>query len=65
MALSPPRRGAYISVMLAILDRSGTAPLVILAASAGALASAFVAQYVFGLEPCVLCIYQRWPFAIA
>ena len=51
--------------MLAILDRPGTAPLAILIASAGALGSAFTAQYLFGLEPCVLCIYQRWPFAIA
>ncbi len=28
-----------------------------------ALASAFFAQYVIGLEPCKLCIWQRWPFA--
>ena len=30
-----------------------------------ALASALTAQYVFGLEPCILCIYQRWPFLVA
>ncbi|MEZ5902076.1 MAG: disulfide bond formation protein B [Alphaproteobacteria bacterium] len=23
-----------------------------------------MAQYVFGLEPCILCLIQRWPFAI-
>ena len=32
--------------------------------SVGALAFAFTAQYGFGLEPCILCIYQRIPFAI-
>lgn len=30
----------------------------------GALGSALTAQYVFGLAPCPLCIYQRWPFVI-
>lgn len=32
--------------------------------SAAALATAFIAQYAYGLAPCVLCIYQRWPFAV-
>ncbi len=51
--------------MIALLDRPWAAPLAILALSAGALAAAFIAQYVFGLEPCVLCLYQRWPYGIA
>ena len=25
---------------------------------------ALTSQYVFGLEPCILCIYQRWPYAV-
>jgi disulfide bond formation protein DsbB len=29
-----------------------------------ALAAAYTAQYVFGLQPCVLCLYQRVPYAI-
>ena len=29
-----------------------------------ALAGAFFAQYVMGLEPCKLCIWQRWPFVL-
>lgn len=37
----------------------------IVLACALALAGAFTAEYVFGLEPCILCLYQRWPFAIA
>jgi disulfide bond formation protein DsbB len=30
--------------------------------SALALVSAYVAQYIFGHQPCVLCLYQRLPF---
>ena len=29
-----------------------------------ALAAAFIAQYGFDLQPCILCVYQRFPFAI-
>ncbi len=32
------------------------------AASAATLGAALISQYVFGLHPCVLCIYQRWPY---
>lgn len=32
-------------------------------ASAGALVTALIAQYGFGLTPCVLCSYQRIPYA--
>lgn len=32
---------------------------------AAALAAAFFAEAVLLLEPCILCIYQRYPFAIA
>lgn len=32
--------------------------------SAAALAAAFISQYAFGLHPCVLCIYQRVPYAL-
>lgn len=34
------------------------------AVAALALTTAFTAQYAFGLAPCVLCVYQRWPYAI-
>jgi disulfide bond formation protein DsbB len=37
----------------------------ILAISLGALAAAFAGQYLFSLEPCVLCLYERVPWAIA
>lgn len=29
------------------------------------LAAAFAFQYLGGLDPCVLCVYQRWPHAAA
>jgi disulfide bond formation protein DsbB len=40
----------------------------ILAAAGGSalmLAAAFVAQYGFGLHPCALCLWQRWPHGAA
>lgn len=40
-------------------------PAGIAAASAAALATGYVAQYGFGLQPCILCLYQRIPFAAA
>ncbi len=33
--------------------------------SAFSLATAYTAQFGFGLEPCILCLYQRIPFALA
>ncbi len=35
------------------------------AGSAAMLLGAFAFQYMGGLLPCVLCIYQRWPHALA
>jgi disulfide bond formation protein DsbB len=34
------------------------------ALSIGSLASAYIAQYVFDLQPCILCLYQRAPYFI-
>lgn len=45
-----------------------TRNMLILIATAGSfamLAGAFAFQYMGGLIPCVLCIYQRWPHAVA
>lgn len=41
------------------------AGLVIVAASLLLLGGAFFFQYVMGLKPCVLCLYQRAPHAVA
>jgi len=39
--------------------------LFVLAVSTMALATAFIAQYGFGLKPCILCLIQRVPFVLA
>lgn len=39
-------------------------PWVLLAAATGALGTAYIAQFAFGYEPCVLCVYQRIPYAV-
>lgn len=36
--------------------------LLLMLASAGTLLAALFFQYVVGLAPCVLCIWQRWPY---
>lgn len=37
----------------------------VLALSVFSLLAAYIAEYVFGLKPCILCLYQRIPFAVA
>ncbi len=46
-------------------DLAFLAPFGIIAVSVAALANAYTAEYVFGLEPCILCLYQRVPYAVA
>ena len=40
-------------------------PVAIVLACLGALAFAYIGQYGFGLEPCILCLYERIPYALA
>ncbi|MSO89865.1 MAG: disulfide bond formation protein B [Rhodospirillaceae bacterium] len=40
-------------------------PVLIFIASAATLAGAFAFQYIGGLQPCILCLYQRYPHGIA
>lgn len=37
-------------------------PMAAFAASLAMLAGAWTFQYVGGLQPCTLCLYQRWPY---
>jgi len=46
-------------------DLAFLAPFGIFAVSAAALVNAYIAEYVFDLEPCILCLYQRVPYAVA
>ncbi len=40
-------------------------PLLVAVASLASLAIALASQYWGGLQPCVLCIYQRYPYGVA
>jgi disulfide bond formation protein DsbB len=47
-----------------ILERPGLVAGLLAAGSAAMLLGAFAFQYIGGLAPCVLCIWQRWPYAV-
>ncbi len=42
-----------------------TLTLIVLLGSAAVLAGAFAFQYIGGMAPCQLCLWQRWPHAAA
>ncbi len=54
------RANVYCSAMVTPRAVAG----LIVAASVAALAAAFLAQYIGGLEPCPLCVYQRYPYGL-
>lgn len=41
------------------------APLLVLIASVAVVGLALLSQYVGGLQPCELCLLQRWPYYVA
>ncbi len=45
-----------------VLDHPRLVPALIVAVSLGALAAALASQYWGGLQPCVLCYYQRYAY---
>ncbi len=45
-----------------VFDHPRLVPVLIIAASLGALAAALASQYWGGLQPCVLCMYQRYAY---
>lgn len=40
-------------------------PLLLVLTGISALAGALISQYWGGLQPCILCLYQRWPHGLA
>ncbi len=44
------------------MQASRIAPLLILLASLAVVGTALLSQYVGGLQPCELCLYERWPY---
>ncbi|MDB5491834.1 MAG: disulfide bond formation DsbB family protein [Micavibrio sp.] len=59
----PPSRRVIMSIQR-LLDHAVPASLTIVAVSAAALAGAYFFQFVIGLQPCMLCLYQRAPHAL-
>ena len=57
----------FAAQVLAFFARDPTrrVPLAIVLAGVGAIALAYTAQFGFDIEPCVLCLYQRGPYALA
>lgn len=47
-----------------ILDRPGLVFAILGLASAAMLGGAFAFQYIGGLDPCVLCLWQRYPYGV-
>ncbi|KLN62356.1 disulfide bond formation protein [Kiloniella spongiae] len=45
--------------------KTGSMALIAIASCAVVLGAALVFQYVGGLYPCVLCMYQRWAYVVA
>ena len=46
------------------MDRSIIPPALCALGGAGALGAALVAEHVFGLQPCILCLYERIPYGL-
>lgn len=49
---------------LSVLQRLKIIAAFLALVSLGSLGFAYTAQYGFGLQPCILCLYQRWPYRI-
>ena len=47
------------------MRRHRTLPLLICLASFAVVGAALLSQIVGGLQPCELCLYERWPYYIA
>jgi disulfide bond formation protein DsbB len=60
----PVEKGAASMTQCTALSDPRFPPGFVLAASVAILGAAFAFQYIGGLVPCVLCIYQRWPYAV-
>jgi disulfide bond formation protein DsbB len=55
-----PQRGSFLGV-----DAAQAARLLALLLPVGLLGGAIGSQYLGGLHPCEMCIWQRWPHAVA
>jgi len=51
--------------MIQTMTRALSVPALILGASAAILGAAFAIQFLGGADPCLLCVYQRYPYGVA
>jgi disulfide bond formation protein DsbB len=54
-------------VLSSVFERATTgwrAPALLAGAGVGAIAAALFMQHVVGVQPCILCVYQRWPYVL-
>lgn len=56
---------ALMNYLEPVISSPAATGFTLAAASAGALSMAFFAETLYGLDPCILCLYQRAPYAIA
>ena len=61
----PPSAPAFHSIVARINAGPRPVAVLIFAVSAGALISALMSEYVGGLVPCILCLYQRVVYVVA
>ena len=50
--------------LIRLLSHHRCMPALMALMAANVLGIALISQYIFGLEPCILCIIQRYPFGI-
>jgi len=63
-----PAMSGFSSFLLLLHKKLFVMPmagLALFAASVGSLGTAFIAEHFFGVEACILCLYQRVPYALA
>ncbi|MEI6986360.1 MAG: disulfide bond formation protein B [Rhodospirillaceae bacterium] len=54
-------------VIATLIDRASSgwrAPALLTLGGVGAIAAAFFMQFVVGVQPCILCLYQRIPYVV-
>lgn len=53
-----------VALLKKILSCHHSMPIAMAIIAAAALGMALISQYVFGLRPCILCVFQRYPYGI-
>ncbi len=65
MALCRPAVPTYTKAMLTLIEQPRAVPALIVLICLATLATALASQYWGGLQPCILCYYQRYVYMAA